>query len=378
MYSETASFLHDRPPLPPWGTLEAIEVPGYPQSHLRVPLPEHRDAFAALVRAELSDPETPTQKHTKAHESLGPPVSLEQSETENLILYLHEDAWGRGGVIAGCLGLWRTEEERQAGIARIGAFITHKLSRQLLKGAIRGLIIQGQERWGWSAMDEIVWAPISYNDTLMKTSLLLPLPTLTERLDLYGETVTPPFESERSDPGLLGLGYDMRHAKGIMKNRHYPWEGARRFYSSPSGALTSEWYDESHRLHEALDKDMSLCEEGVLVNAHYNLSELRAFIMPHLQNAIKRGVSVVVSMTDADLSPEPGVDTSYAQAIAHELEKMGATVVARPSRGMHNKRLIIDRRIFWALAQGLPDGYMTRTIAEKQIPLSLTRDRRIV
>lgn len=377
MYSESASFLRDRPPLPPWGTLEAIEVPGYPQSHLQVPLPSHRDGLAALVRAELNDPEASSQNDAIVDKSLGPPVSLDPDDTESLVFYLHEDAWGRDGTMVGCLGLWRTEEERQAGIARIGAFVTHRFSKELLAGAIHCLLAHGQESWGWGSLTGVAWAPISYNDAPMQTSLL-PLPPVLPLMTPHREVVTNTQHWQGRGALELTLDWDREtyHVTGLMNDVKYQWEGARRFYSSESGALSSEWYDESHRFDEALSKDMELCEEGVLVNGHYDLERLRSSIVPHLQNAIKRGVPVMVSMNATDL--DPAFDNSNSRALAHHLEEMGATVEARPSRGMHRQRIIVGGRIFWASAQGLPDGYITRTIAEKQIPLLLIRDRRII
>lgn len=357
MALESASLLFDRPLLPPWGKLEAIEVPGYPQSHLQVPQPEHHGLLAALVRAELDNPEAPAQEDPAVNRLLGSSVGLEQDEAERLTFYLHEDAWGRDGPMVGCLGLWRTAQEREAGLARIGAFAAHRFERELLVGAAYCLIAHAQETWGWGTLDGITWAPIAYSETSGQNPLLLPPPALPG----WSHAVVCP-------------------VKSIMAHAQYQWEGARRFYSSESGALSSEWYDESHRLHEALEKDLELCEEGVIVNGMYNLSQLRSFIVPHLQSAIKRGVPVKVNMSEADLSDEyyAYLETSGARALARQLAEMGATVEAQPSRGAHNMRLIIDRRIFYAPAQGLPGEYITRTVAEKQIPLLLIQNRRLV
>lgn len=143
-------------------------MPGYPQSHLQVPLPGHRDGLAALVRTELNDVEAPAQENARSAVTLGPPVSLEQDETESLVFYLHEDAWGRDGAMVGCLGLWRTEEERRRGIARIGAFVTHKFTGKLMEGAIHCLLAHGQESWGRSSLDGVFLGPISYNDASMQ------------------------------------------------------------------------------------------------------------------------------------------------------------------------------------------------------------------
>jgi phosphatidylserine/phosphatidylglycerophosphate/cardiolipin synthase-like enzyme len=111
---------------------------------------------------------------------------------------------------------------------------------------------------------------------------------------------------------------------------------------NPTGLLTSQLYD-NETFYKDFIRDLNRCKNEVIIESPFITSRRITNLLPTLQQAIRRGVEVVINTRDP-IEHDLSLGAQATDAIT-ELQRIGVEVLFTGSH--HRKLAIFDRRILW-------------------------------
>jgi hypothetical protein len=355
---------------PPLATLEAIELPDYPETHLQPFQPErHKEALRKVARRVL---DTTAMDLSRLTDSVFPTDTSDEQVIEQLVaelesidaltLLLFEDRWKRQGSLLGYVSLRQTEEDRSMSRATFTAFTSQDIWGKYSAPVAESLFAAGIEHWG---IESIKQPHSTSNDDILHLQDILSFQRRVSDLYSY-DGLYPHF----SPPTRLVVSneYDLKYTH---ETRLHFLVRERRFYSSRFGEIMSRfhWMD---AYCELLADDIRLSEKQVAINGLHMTAQTRRDLLSSCQDAVEKGVSVEVNLNFPPSSEE-------ARRVVEAFKDVGVKLQVRPHLP---KAAIIDGRVWWESNDSALElrrlGVMRRVEAEREIPVPVIQLGRLI